>query len=349
MSGDSVNLEPMALTPAGSPGRTRRLAGVLARRTAVASLVIAIGIAGCGGSAQPPASPASALPTSAAPAGAPSPSAAPEPIPVAAAFYPLQFLAERVGGDCAVVSGVAPAGAEAHDLELGPREVAMVEAAEVVLWIPGIMPVLDDLLAGRSGTAVDVTAAVDLHEVEEGHDEAEHDHGGTDVHVWLDPVNMSTMAALVSERFSALRPECSDTIAANTSALQAELADLDAQWQAGTAECRSRDLVTAHAAFGYLADRYGLTQRAISGLRPEAEPSPATIAEIADYVSSNGVETIYYEVLVDPAVAEVIAAETGARTARLDPIESLPVGSPGDYLTIMRENLAAVRAGNGCS
>ena len=106
--------------------------------------------------------------------------------------------------------------------------------------------------------------------------------------------------------------------------------------------------MTSHAAFGYLADRYGLNQVAVGGLDPEQEPSPKRIADVATYVRQHGVTTIYFETLVSPKVARTVAAETGARTAVLDPIEGLAEGSTATYLTLMRDNLAALRSGLGC-
>ena len=107
--------------------------------------------------------------------------------------------------------------------------------------------------------------------------------------------------------------------------------------------------MVSHEAFGYLSKRYGFTQRGISGLSPDAEPSPAKIAEVADFVRANGVTTIYYESLVDPKVAQTVATETGAATAMLDPLEGLAQGSTDDYLTVMRKNLETVQKGQSCS
>jgi zinc transport system substrate-binding protein len=107
--------------------------------------------------------------------------------------------------------------------------------------------------------------------------------------------------------------------------------------------------VTSHAAFGYLARRYGLTQVGITGLAPDAEPSPADLARVSRLVRREGVRTVYYETLVSPDVARTVASETGARTAVLDPVEGLTKASAGrDYLGVMRSNLAALRVGQPC-
>jgi zinc transport system substrate-binding protein len=133
------------------------------------------------------------------------------------------------------------------------------------------------------------------------------------------------------------------------SALAGELSELDDDIRAGLADCASSDLVTSHAAFGYLAQRYGLRQVGITGISPEAEPDPRSLAAVATFVREHHVSTIYSETLVSPAVARTVARETGATTAVLDPIEGLTNASAGrDYLQVMRSNLAVLRKGQGC-
>jgi zinc transport system substrate-binding protein len=167
--------------------------------------------------------------------------------------------------------------------------------------------------------------------------------------VWLDPANMASIGTAVADRLAQADPNQAAAFAKNAMAFSTSMNDLDAQFSQGLANCRSRDLVVSHEAFGYLANAYDLTQIGISGLSPEAEPSPARMKEIADLVTAKGVTTIYSETLVDPKVAQTIADETGATTARLDPLEGLTQGSTGDYSSIMTTNLATLRTGQGCS
>ena len=282
------------------------------------------------------------------------------PLRVVAGFYPLAYAAEQVGGDSTEVINLTPPGGEAHDLELSPQQVAEVSEADLILYIPGFQPALDEAIAqGAEGRALNVTEALTLlpaedhsHEGEADHEE-EGDHGHEesaldgDPHVWLNPLNMATIGDEIAARLSALSPE--GPFAAGAAALTTSMSALNDEWTQGTAECRSRDLVVSHEAFGYLAQQYDFAQIGIAGLSPDAEPSPARIAEVADLVRDRGVTTIYYETLVDPSVAETLAAETGATTAILDPLEGLLEGSTGNYVTVMQSNLAEVRAGQGCS
>lgn len=281
-------------------------------------------------------------------------SASGDPLRVVAGFYPLAYAAEQVGGDGVEVINLTPPGGEAHDLELSPQQVAEIGEADLVLYIPGFQPALDEAIAQVApDRALDVTEALNLLPAEDHADEGEEAHADEhselagDPHVWLNPLNMATIGDEIATRLTAL--DSAGPFAAGAQALTESMNSLNEQWAQGTAQCRSRDLVVSHEAFGYLAAQYDFAQIGIAGLSPDAEPSPARIAEVADLVRERGVTTIYYETLVDPAVAETLAAETGATTAILDPLEGLLEGSTGNYVTVMQANLEQVRTGQGCS
>lgn len=273
-------------------------------------------------------------------------------VTVAASHYPVQFLVERVGGDAVAVETLTTPGTEPHDLELTPQQVAQVQDAAAVFYIGGFQPTVDDAVTEATGAVVDLTQGLKLREADDhAHEgEAEHageEHGGTDPHVWLSPVLMQQMADEVLQTLSEASPENAQTFADNAAALKGELDSLNNDWTTGTASCEIPTMVVSHEAFGYLADQYGFEQRGISGLSPENEPSAAAIAELTEFVRANGVTTVYTEELVDPSVAETIAAEAGVQTALLSTLESQP--EQGDYLTAMRDNLATVSAGQSCS
>lgn len=278
-------------------------------------------------------------------------------IDVAAAFYPLQFAAERVGGAHVHVDNLTPQGAEPHDVELSARDVAAMLDADLVVYLAGFAPAIDDAAADAAG--FDVTGAaglVDDHADDDdghgadGHDGDEHDHTGADPHFWLDPIRLADVGDAIAERLADIRPGAAGDFRANAAALRAELEALDAELAAGLADCAITDIVTSHSAFGYLAERYGFRQIGVTGLSPHEEPSPGRLAEVSELVRDRGVSTIYYETLVDPGVAETVAAETGVATAVLDPLEGLTADSAGDdYVAVMRANLDALRDGQGCA
>lgn len=282
---------------------------------------------------------------------------------VLAGFYPLQWAAEQVGGDRISVSALTPPGAEPHDLELTPRDVGAVSEADLLVYLDGFQPALDEAAEQEAGDAAwdvgdaaDLVAGEDEHADEDGHAEDEHaaedghDHGATDPHFWLDPTRLASVADALAERLAELDPDGASTYEENAAALRADLEALDEEMRAGLANCAVDTLVTSHDAFGYLADRYGLDVVGISGLSPSQEPDPAQLGTIAALVGERGITTVYTETLVDPAVAETVAEEAGVRTAVLDPIEGLTDESAGeDYLQVMRANLATLQEGQSCS
>ena len=276
---------------------------------------------------------------------------------VVAGFYPLQWAAERVGGDRVDVSSLTPPGAEAHDLELTPQDVVAVAEADLLVHLEGFQPALDEAAESEAGDAAwDVGPAADLEvggaeHAEEGHADEEHGSGAepVDPHFWLDPTRLASVGDALAERLAELDPDGAPTFEDGAAALRADLEALDAEMRSGLAECAVDTLVTSHEAFGYLADRYGLEVVGISGLSP-SEVDPGQLAEISALVRERGVTTVYTETLIDPAIAETVAEEAGVRTAVLDPIEGLTEKSAGeDYLEVMRANLATLQEGQSCT
>ncbi|MFW6205004.1 MAG: metal ABC transporter substrate-binding protein, partial [Actinomycetota bacterium] len=171
-----------------------------------------------------------------------------------------------------------------------------------------------------------------------------------DPHVWLDPIVMTSIADALADRLGEIAPGEADRYRERADELIAELHDLDREYETGLADCARRVVVTSHGAFGHLAHRYDLEMVGVSGIDPDAQPSPARLAEVQRVIEAEGVTTIFYERLVDPAVAEALAADLGVRTDVLDPIEGLTDDtSDEDYLSLMRANLDALREANGCS
>jgi zinc transport system substrate-binding protein len=250
---------------------------------------------------------------------------------VVASFYPLAFAAEQVGGEAVSVENLTPPGAEPHDLEVSPSDVSKIKSADLVLLLGhGFQPQLED----AAGSGPDVVALLDTPALDL--------HPDGDPHVWLDPIRYLKIV----ERLGAVlrRP-------AAASRLLARLSKLDREYRRGLADCARRDIVTSHEAFAYLAERYGLHQIAITGLNPEAEPTPQALRETVEVVRASHATTVYFERLVSPRLAETVARETGTKTAVLDPIEGLTDTERkqgANYFTLMRTNLHALETGLGC-
>lgn len=277
---------------------------------------------------------------------------------VAVGAYPFAYLVQEVGGDDVALVDLIQPGVEPHDVELAPRQVASVKEADLVVGLRGFQPAVDDALTsdeqlydlGPVVGQVEATSAIGDEEAhaEEGHeDEAHEDEGNLDPHVWLDPSRMAKAATALGDRLAELAPDAAEDLRARAATTAQQLTALDEELRAGLQTCARRDIVTAHTAFAYLAHRYDLQQVGVSGLSPDAEPSPGRLAEVARYAKANGVTTVFFETAAEPGVARTLATEVGAKTAVLDPLETAAEGD--DYLTVMRRNLEALRAGLGCT
>jgi zinc transport system substrate-binding protein len=266
---------------------------------------------------------------------------------VAASFYPLEYVAEHVGGDLVDVIALAPPGVEPHDLELSPSTVRQLSDADLVLYLKGLAPAVDDAVATTGAKSFDAGSAVTLRPAVAGAEEEGEEPLAFDPHFWLDPSLLAQYATAVGDEFAQLDPANADTYTANADSLVDTLSGIDDDFKQGLAQCQRTDIVTAHQAFAYLADRYNLTQIGIAGIDPEAEPSPARLLEIRKVVEDTSTTTIFTESLINTAVADAIAKDTGATTAVLDPIES--VLNDDDYATVMARNLETLRTALDCA
>ncbi|MFJ1701959.1 metal ABC transporter substrate-binding protein [Kitasatospora sp. NPDC088346] len=276
---------------------------------------------------------------------------------VVASFYPMEFLAQQVGGSHVQVTGLTAAGVEPHDLELKAKQVGAVQSAGAVVYLKGLQPSVDKAVAGtHSQHVIDATAASPLvdHHLDEGTEEggeAGHEHTGPagDPHIWLDPTRYAAVARSVGAEFAKADPAHADDYRHNTDELVARLTALDTEFRDGLAGTKTKTFVTSHAAFGYLADHYGLEQVAINGVDPEAEPTPARLAAIQQAARDHGVGTVFFETLVDPRLAQTVAHDLGLRTAVLDPVEGVKDPATADYFSVMKQNLTNLKAALGAT
>jgi zinc transport system substrate-binding protein len=250
---------------------------------------------------------------------------------VAASFYPLAFAAGQIGGPSVEVQNLTPPGAEPHDLEPRPQDVEDIQSADLVLLLgEDFQPSLERAAANASGEVLELldTPGLDLK--------------AGDPHIWLDPRRFATVGAAIGRALG--------RDAAARSFVR-RLEALDREYRVGLSGCRRHDVVTSHEAFGYLADRYGLREVAISGISPEAEPAPGDLQQVIEVIRETGATTVFTEPLVSAKLAETVAAETGGTTAVLDPLEGLTPeeeSAGDDYFSVMRRNLAMLEKGLGC-
>ncbi|MER5637342.1 metal ABC transporter substrate-binding protein [Kitasatospora sp. NPDC002227] len=279
---------------------------------------------------------------------------------VVASFYPMEYLAEQIGGDHVKVTGLTAPGVEPHDLELTAKQVGAVQKAHLILYLKGLQPAVDQAVS-QAGTKykVDATAASPLvdHHLDEGEvptDQASqdgdgHSHPQGDPHIWLDPTRYAAIAKSVGSELAKADPAHTADYQKNTDAVVGKLATLDQEFRDGLKNVKTKTFVTSHAAFGYLADHYGLDQIAINGVDPESEPTPARLAEIQKAAKEHGVTTIFFETLVSPKLADTVAKDLRLKTAVLDPLEGVKDPAKSDYFSVMRQNLTNLKAALGAT
>ncbi|MFE9449470.1 metal ABC transporter substrate-binding protein [Streptomyces sp. NPDC006739] len=276
---------------------------------------------------------------------------------VVASFYPMAFLAEQIGGSHVHVTSLTQPGQEPHDLEISARQTARLQESDAVLYLKNLQPSVDDAVAqSEVKTKIDAAALTSLekHGNEVGGHAATHDTStnrelaGLDPHIWLDPVRYAQVAEGVGKAFEKADPRHAGDYRKNTTALVKRLDELNTRFKDGLAHTRSKVFVTTHAAFGYLAERYGLTEEAINGLDPESEPSAARVKNLETMARADGVTTVFYETLVSDKTAKTIASDAGLKTDVLDPIEGITAKSRGkDYFSVQEANLKALQTALG--
>lgn len=278
---------------------------------------------------------------------------------VVTTLYPLEYFTGRIGGNSVEVENLMSPGVEAHDFEPTPGDIRKLDTADIIIYNgAGLEPWMDRALSSiGGGDRIIVEASQGLADIAGGpHDEDEHeeerDEDLLNPHVWLDPLNAVEMVKLVRDGLSQVNPEEADAYSSNAEAVIAELQQLHQRWQEGLASCRFHQFITNHEAFNYLARRYGLEQVAISGVSPEAEPSPGELARLTDRIEELGVRYIMSEPIVYSGLAKTLAKEVGAELLTLHPLATLTrdeLDRGETYMSVMEANLANLHTALECS
>lgn len=283
-------------------------------------------------------------------------------IMVVASFYPLAEFARQAGGDLVEVKNITPAGAEPHEYEPTPRDIAKIHEADLFLYNgagqePWAERIEEELrkegvkVMGMTEKFSLIEAAADERAEEEETHEGQAEQHELDPHIWLDPVIALKEVEIIANELTLLDPENGQAYLNNASEYQKRLADLDAAFKKGLTQCGREEIITSHAAFGYMAQRYGFRQIAIAGLSPEAEPSARKLGELADLAEQKEIKYIFFETLASPRLSQTLASEIGARTLVLNPIEGLTdeeMAAGENYVTVMETNLENLRIALEC-
>ncbi|MGA9517213.1 MAG: zinc ABC transporter substrate-binding protein [Trichococcus sp.] len=276
-------------------------------------------------------------------------------IKVVTTFYPMYDFAKNVVGDNGEVSVLLDAGQESHGYEPTPQDIAAIADADVFVynsdemetWVPSVLESIE------SSDVIVVEAAEDiaLFELEEAAEEEHSDEEGEDAHnvdphVWLDPVYAQEEVAAILAGVLVADEANKESYEANAAAFNEKLAELDAAYQSAFETAENRTFVVQHAAFGYIARRYELTEVAVSDVSSDAEPNPAKLAELQQFMIDNQITTVYYSDSASSKTAETLAEEAGATLEVLSPIEGITdedQEAGKDYLSVMEENLTALK------
>jgi zinc transport system substrate-binding protein len=249
-------------------------------------------------------------------------------------------MAEQIGGEYVDVVTVTPAGEEPHDYEPTARQIATIQESDILILNGGGFEAWGERIQTslKSSPVRIVITGQNL-------------ISQNDPHVFLDPKKAKEQATIIFQTIVNTDPAHRQYYTNRANALFKKFDELDTQYRTGLARCETKEFITTHAAFSYLAKEYELTQIAISGLSPEAEPSIHKITEITAYAKDHHIDTIFFERLASPKIAQAIAQEVGAKTQVLDPLEGLTeteIKSGINYFIIMQNNLTNLRLALKC-
>jgi zinc transport system substrate-binding protein len=270
--------------------------------------------------------------------------------------FPLREFAASVAGDRGQVDLLLPPGAGVHTWQPRPGDIGRLAACDLLIfiganlepWLPGMLKAFPD---GKVRT-LEATSGLALFEADQDADHEEPGHGPLDPHVWLDFEVDTVIVHKIAEELSFIEPDGRAEFMANADELTVKLRTLDAQFRGELAGCRGKDIVLAgHAAFGYLARRYGLVQTALYGLSPDAQPRPVDLMKAVDFCRRKGIRTVFFENSVAPDLSRTLAREIGGRVLVLHAGHSLTRDEQDrgiGFFELMQENLTALRDGLGC-
>lgn len=328
-------------------------------RRPAALLTCLLAVAACGGQPAETAGPGAAAATGPG-----------TDVEAVATVFPLAWMAEQIAPGAEVVE-LAADGQDPHDLELSPSHRALVESADVVVYLGdlGFQPQVEAAVpeAGGQVVAAAEVAGDRVRHVEHGHEDEhadEHedgheDEGGTadardgaaaaDPHLWFDAEVMGEVAVAVGEAFAAADPAEAEAYRGNARQVQEELAAVAEDIDAALSGCAHDTAIVSHEAYGYLLEPRGLEQEGISGVGGHGGASPQRLAELTQRIREEGIPAVVTEPVEGREDAEALAAEAGVDLVEIDPLEGADeTGQEIGYPQLLREQAAAFAGALGC-
>jgi len=271
--------------------------------------------------------------------------AASSKLSVITSFYPLFFFSAEIAGDRAEVKNITPSGVEPHDFEPTAQDIAQIEKSNLLILNGGVEAWAEKIKDTIKVTTIVAGEGLFTQQIEEEGEVV------SDPHIWLSPRLAKFESKKILEGLIKVDSQNSSYYQDQEKVLEEELDSLDQKYKEGLKNCQTKDFITSHAAFGYLASEYGLNQVPISGVSPDSEPSVKDLADLADFARINSVKYIFFESLVSPKLAKTLASEIGAQTLVLDPLEGLSdddIAAGKNYFTVMEDNLKNLQTALQC-
>lgn len=274
--------------------------------------------------------------------------------------YPLQYFAERIGGDAVNVQSIYPPGADEHTFDPTQKDMMALADADLFFYIGlGLEGFVENAEKTLKNEHVKMIATADLiteDMLEEGHSHDEedyeeeghedHHHGDVDPHVWISPVLSDVLALSVKEALIEAAPEQKAVFEKNFEALRDDLIKLDREFMEMAETAPTKTFYVSHAAFGYIADTYGLEQIAIAGLNSQSEPSQKQLAALVKEAKEQNVKYILFEQNITSKLTDVIRKEIGAESLLLHNLGVLTqddIQNKEDYLSLMQRNIKTLK------
>ena len=278
---------------------------------------------------------------------------------VAASFYPIAEIVQRVGGDDVQLLALTAPGVEPHDSELSAKQLDELSKSDIVFYIGGgFQPDLEKAIASlpKSTVVIDLLKSVDVIASEDDHSKEEsdgHNHGNsdTDPHVWLDPANMVKMSVVVSQEIAKAQTDLTSSLNERQTKYANELIEVGTLMDTTFASCERKELVSAHDAFTYFTKRANLIPVPISGVDPENEPSAKELEATAKIAQDRNVATVFFEEVLPKAFADTVAKTIGASVDSINAVETISqsdLDAGVTYSSIMKSNITKVATALGC-
>lgn len=267
-------------------------------------------------------------------------------------IFPIEDFTKEIGGEYVDVSSIYPAGADPHTYE--PSIKSMMKIADADLFIfngAGLESFVDKITSTLNGEEVEMVEAssgIELAGVtdEDEHVEHEHEHGHShdqDPHIWLDPTRADKMAKNIQDALIEEMPEHQDVFEENYNEIHNKLVRLDDDLQSTIEDGQRKEILVAHAAYGYWEERYGIKQISISGLSAENEPSQRQLQNIIETAKKHHLHYIIYSQNPATKVVSVIQKETDTEPLVLHNLEYITEDdkkADEGYFSLMERNIS---------